>query len=103
MALAKVLTEMKPEEVISEVKKSGLRGRGGGGFTTGLKWELRVSQRVIKNMSLVADEGGPGAFMDRSILEGDPHAVLEAMTIAGLCHWGRYRIYLCSCRIPDCC
>ena len=84
MALAKVLTEMKPEEVISEVKKSGLRGRGGGGFTTGLKWEFTYKSKSDKKyVACNADEGDPGAFMDRSILEGDPHAVLEAMTIAG--------------------
>ncbi len=84
MALAKALTEMTPEEVISEVKKSGLRGRGGGGFTTGLKWEFTYKSKSDKKyVACNADEGDPGAFMDRSILEGDPHAVLEAMTIAG--------------------
>jgi len=83
-ALAKVLTEMKPEEVIDEIKKSGLRGRGGAGFPTGLKWELtRKSQGDKKYVCCNADEGDPGAFMDRSILEGDPHSVIEAMAIAG--------------------
>ena len=83
-ALAKVLTEMKPEDVINEVKKSGLRGRGGGGFPTGLKWEFTHSSKSDKKyITCNADEGDPGAFMDRSILEGDPHAVLEAMAIAG--------------------
>lgn len=83
-ALAKTLTEMTPEEVIAEIKASGLRGRGGGGFPTGRKWELvRASQGEPKYVICNADEGDPGAFMDRSILEGDPHAVLEAMAIAG--------------------
>lgn len=83
-ALEKVLTEMKPEEVIAQIKKSGLRGRGGGGFPTGLKWEL-TAKPVADQKYVVcnADEGDPGAFMDRSILEGDPHCVLEAMEIAG--------------------
>ncbi|MDA8234557.1 MAG: NADH-quinone oxidoreductase subunit NuoF [Clostridia bacterium] len=83
-ALAKVLTEMKPEEVISMVKESGLRGRGGGGFPTGMKWEFAAKAQGDKKYVICnADEGDPGAFMDRSILEGDPHAVLEAMAIAG--------------------
>lgn len=83
-ALAKVLTEMTPEQVIDEVKKSGLRGRGGGGFPTGSKWEFaRGAKGGPKYVICNADEGDPGAFMDRSILEGDPHAVLEAMCIAG--------------------
>jgi NADH:ubiquinone oxidoreductase subunit F (NADH-binding)/(2Fe-2S) ferredoxin/Pyruvate/2-oxoacid:ferredoxin oxidoreductase delta subunit len=83
-ALAKVLHEMTPAQVIEEIKKSGLRGRGGGGFPTGMKWEFAAKapgdqKYVVCN----ADEGDPGAFMDRSVLEGDPHAVLEAMAIAG--------------------
>ncbi|MCP2239719.1 NADH-quinone oxidoreductase subunit NuoF [Thermoanaerobacterium thermosaccharolyticum] len=83
-ALAKVLTEMTPEEVISEIKKSGLRGRGGGGFPTGIKWEFAYNQKETpKYVVCNADEGDPGAFMDRSVLEGDPHSVLEAMAIAG--------------------
>ncbi|WP_206812209.1 NADH-quinone oxidoreductase subunit NuoF [Paradesulfitobacterium ferrireducens] len=83
-ALAKVLTHMTPEQVIDEVKKSGLRGRGGGGFPTGRKWEFaRKALGEPKYVICNADEGDPGAFMDRSILEGDPHAVLEAMCIAG--------------------
>ncbi|HBT49150.1 MAG: NADH dehydrogenase (Quinone) [Caldanaerobacter subterraneus] len=83
-ALAKVLTEMTPEQVIEEVKKSGLRGRGGGGFPTGVKWEFAYKQKETpKYVVCNADEGDPGAFMDRSILEGDPHSVLEAMAIAG--------------------
>ncbi|MEJ5228957.1 MAG: NADH-quinone oxidoreductase subunit NuoF [Pseudothermotoga sp.] len=83
-ALAKVLKEMTPEGVIDEVKKSGLRGRGGAGFPTGLKWELtRKSKGEKKFIVCNADEGDPGAFMDRSVLEGDPHTILEAMTIGG--------------------
>jgi len=83
-ALAKVLTEMTPEQVIDTIKRSGLRGRGGAGFPTGLKWEFaRKSQDDQKYVCCNADEGDPGAFMDRSILEGDPHSVLEAMAIAG--------------------
>ncbi len=83
-ALGKVLTEMKPEEVIDIIKKSGLRGRGGGGFPSGMKWEFTAkAQGDQKFVACNADEGDPGAFMDRSILEGDPHAVIEAMAIAG--------------------
>jgi NADH:ubiquinone oxidoreductase subunit F (NADH-binding)/(2Fe-2S) ferredoxin/Pyruvate/2-oxoacid:ferredoxin oxidoreductase delta subunit len=81
-ALAKVLTEMTPEEVINVIKASGLRGRGGGGFPTGLKWETcRHAHGEPKYIICNADEGDPGAFMDRSIIEGDPHAVLEGMLI----------------------
>jgi NADP-reducing hydrogenase subunit HndC len=83
-ALGKCLSEMTPDAVIDQVKKSGLRGRGGGGFPTGLKWEItRKSQNFPKYIVCNADEGDPGAFMDRSILEGDPHSVIEAMAIAG--------------------
>ncbi|MBQ9907633.1 MAG: NADH-quinone oxidoreductase subunit NuoF [Oscillospiraceae bacterium] len=85
-ALHKVLTSMTPEEVIQEILDSGLRGRGGGGFPTGMKWKLArniVPDADIKYVCCNADEGDPGAFMDRSVLEGDPHVVLEAMTIAG--------------------
>jgi NADP-reducing hydrogenase subunit HndC len=83
-ALGKVLTEMTPEQVIKEVKDSGQRGRGGAGFSTGLKWELaRKNQSDDKYVVCNADEGDPGAFMDRSVLEGDPHSVLEAMAICG--------------------
>ena len=83
-ALGRVLTQMTPDEVIQVVKDSGLRGRGGGGFPTGQKWLFaRQSQGDIKYVCCNADEGDPGAFMDRSVLEGDPHVVLEAMTIAG--------------------
>ncbi len=83
-ALGKVLTEMTPQEVIDVIKESGLRGRGGGGFPTGTKWQFTYnSQNDQKYVACNADEGDPGAFMDRSILEGDPHAVIEAMAIAG--------------------
>lgn len=75
---------MTPEEVINEIKLSGLRGRGGGGFPTGLKWEFaRKYQSDCKYVVCNADEGDPGAFMDRSIMEGDPHSVIEAMAICG--------------------
>ena len=85
-ALEKVLTQMSPEEVIEVIKQSGLRGRGGAGFPTGKKWELtRASEGKQKYVVCNADEGDPGAFMDRSILEGDPHSVLEAMAIAAYC------------------
>ena len=83
-ALGKVLTEMSPEEVINVVKDSGLRGRGGGGFPTGVKWGFAAQQvNEQKYVLCNADEGDPGAFMDRSILEGDPHSLIEAMAIAG--------------------
>ncbi len=83
-ALEKALTSMTREEVIDEILKSGLRGRGGGGFPTGLKWKFTYnSQADQKYVACNADEGDPGAFMDRSILEGDPHSVIEAMAIAG--------------------
>ena len=83
-ALEKVLKEMTPDEVINVIKESGLRGRGGAGFPTGKKWELtKASEGDQKYVVCNADEGDPGAFMDRSILEGDPHSVLEAMEIAG--------------------
>ncbi len=82
-ALGKVLTEMKPQEVIDVIKESGLRGRGGGGFPTGLKWQFTANSVSDKKfVACNADEGDPGAFMDRSILEGDPHALIEAMAIA---------------------
>ena len=85
-ALGKVLVEKTPEEAIKIIKDSGLRGRGGGGFPTGLKWELTLkSKSEQKYVVCNADEGDPGAFMDRSILEGDPHSVLEAMAICGYC------------------
>ncbi|MGN0655639.1 MAG: NAD(P)H-dependent oxidoreductase subunit E, partial [Ruminiclostridium sp.] len=85
-ALYKVLKEMSPDDVIKEVLDSGLRGRGGGGFPTGKKWQLArnlVKDADQKYVCCNADEGDPGAFMDRSVLEGDPHVVIEAMAIAG--------------------
>ena len=83
-ALGKVLTEMKPQEVIDTILASGLRGRGGAGFPTGRKWQFAADQPAGKKYVVCnADEGDPGAFMDRSVLEGDPHAVIEAMAIAG--------------------
>lgn len=86
VALGKAITEMTPEEVIQEIIDSGLRGRGGGGFPTGLKWNItRKVQSEQKYVVCNADEGDPGAFMDRSILEGDPHSILEAMVINGYC------------------
>lgn len=86
MALGKALSEYSPQETIQIIKDSGLRGRGGGGFPTGLKWELAAkNESDEKYVVCNADEGDPGAFMDRSILEGDPHTVLEAMAICGYC------------------
>jgi NADH:ubiquinone oxidoreductase subunit F (NADH-binding)/NAD-dependent dihydropyrimidine dehydrogenase PreA subunit len=83
-AMGKVLLEMKPEDVIREIIDSGLRGRGGGGFPTGIKWQIARSNHADQKYVVCnADEGDPGAFMDRSILEGDPHTVLEAMVING--------------------
>ncbi len=83
-ALAKALTEMTPDDVINVVKESGLRGRGGGGFPTGLKWSFTAKNKADQKYVVCnADEGDPGAFMDRSVLEGDPHCVIEAMTICG--------------------
>ncbi len=82
-ALAKVLTSMSREEVVDTMLKSGLRGRGGAGFPTGLKWKFAMGSTGKKYVCCNADEGDPGAFMDRSVLEGDPHSVLEAMAIAG--------------------
>ncbi len=83
-ALNKALNEMTPNQVIEEIKKSGLRGRGGGGFPTGVKWGFAAPNEADQKYIICnADEGDPGAFMDRSVLEGDPHAVLEAMAIAG--------------------
>ncbi len=84
MALAKCLKELTPAEVIQIVKDSGLRGRGGGGFPTGLKWSFTAANEADQKYVVCnADEGDPGAFMDRSVLEGDPHCIVEAMTICG--------------------
>ena len=84
LALAKCLTDLTTDQVIKEVSESGLRGRGGGGFPTGTKWSFAAAQKSkIKYIICNADEGDPGAFMDRAVLEGDPHSVIEAMTLAG--------------------
>lgn len=86
LALEKALFEMTPQQIVDEIKKSGLRGRGGAGFPTGLKWEAGLkatSKNGIKYVVCNADEGDPGAYMDRSTIEGDPHSILEAMTICG--------------------
>ncbi len=84
MALADSLLHKKPEEVIDVIKRSGLRGRGGGGFPTGVKWEFAHKQKAdMKYVVCNADEGDPGAFMDRSIMEGDPHSIVEAMAVCG--------------------
>lgn len=86
LALGNVLNDMTPSEAIDLLKKSGLRGRGGGGFPTGLKWEIASKSKANQKYVVCnADEGDPGAFMDRSILEGDPHSVIEAMAICGYC------------------
>ena len=83
-ALAKAVTTMSPEDVIEEIQKSGLRGRGGGGFPTGMKWQFaKASVSDKKYVICNADEGDPGAFMDRSVLEGDPHKILEGMAVCG--------------------
>ncbi|HJO94085.1 MAG TPA: NADH-quinone oxidoreductase subunit NuoF [Victivallales bacterium] len=83
-ALARAINKMTSQEVIDEITKSGLRGRGGGGFPTGRKWSFAAAQKTdVKYIICNADEGDPGAFMDRAVLEGDPHTVLESMTIAG--------------------
>ena len=84
LALEKVLKTMTPEQVVQEIKKSGLRGRGGGGFSTGMKWELAAKVKTDGDKFIICngDEGDPGAYMDRSILEGNPHAVIEGMMIA---------------------
>ncbi|HUC84871.1 MAG TPA: FAD-dependent oxidoreductase [Candidatus Acidoferrales bacterium] len=100
-ALSRVLGSWSPEEVIREIKDSGLRGRGGGGFSTGTKWELcRKSPGDTKYVICNADEGDPGAFMDRSILESDPHAVLEGMAIAGYAMGAREGIIYCREEYP---
>jgi NADH:ubiquinone oxidoreductase subunit F (NADH-binding)/Pyruvate/2-oxoacid:ferredoxin oxidoreductase delta subunit/(2Fe-2S) ferredoxin len=83
-ALLKALTTMKPKAIIDEVKVSGLRGRGGGGFPTGIKWATCAKHDGVRSIICNADEGDPGAYMDRSILEGDPHSVIEGMLIAGV-------------------
>jgi len=100
-ALEKVVTGMKPEEVIEEVTKSGLRGRGGAGFPAGVKWGFaRKTQSWPKYVICNADEGDPGAFMDRSVLEGDPHSVIEGMTIAAYAIGARYGYIYCRAEYP---
>ncbi|MGO8836203.1 MAG: FAD-dependent oxidoreductase [Limisphaerales bacterium] len=100
-ALGKVLTELSPDEVIREVKESGLRGRGGAGFPAGVKWELcRKAAGDIKYTICNADEGDPGAFMDRSILESDPHSLIEGMTIAAYAMGSREGFIYCREEYP---
>jgi NADH-quinone oxidoreductase subunit F len=99
--LTKALFEMDPESVIEEIKRSGLRGRGGGGFPTGLKWQFaRNAPGNPKYVICNADEGDPGAFMDRSILEGDPHSVLEGMIIAGYAIGAQKGFIYCRAEYP---
>ncbi len=101
VALGKALAEMSPDGVIAEMKDSGLRGRGGAGFLTGLKWEFAArSKATPKYVICNADEGDPGAFMDRSILEGDPHSVMEGMTIAGYAIGAREGYIYCRAEYP---
>ncbi|MBO5994353.1 MAG: NADH-quinone oxidoreductase subunit NuoF [Firmicutes bacterium] len=100
-ALEKVLTTMKPEQVIEEIKASGLRGRGGAGFPTWFKWNAaKASPGNEKYMVCNADEGDPGAFMDRSVLEGDPHSVLEGMAIAGYAMGAHQGVIYCRAEYP---
>ncbi|MDF1535661.1 MAG: NADH-ubiquinone oxidoreductase-F iron-sulfur binding region domain-containing protein [bacterium] len=100
-ALKKALNQMRPETVREVVKSSGLRGRGGGGFPTGLKWEFCAKAAgQPKYLICNADEGDPGAFMDRSVLEGDPHAVIEGMTIAAFAIGARYGYIYCRAEYP---
>ncbi len=100
-ALAKALSEMRPDQVIEEVRRSGLRGRGGAGFLTGAKWQFcRNAAGDSKHIICNADEGDPGAFMDRSILEGDPHSVIEGMIIASYAIGARYGYIYCRAEYP---
>jgi NADP-reducing hydrogenase subunit HndC len=100
-AMAKALTQMTPEEIVAEVKKSGLRGRGGAGFPTGLKWEFcQKTAGEIKYVLCNADEGDPGAFMDRSILEADPHSVVEGMVIAAKAIGSHHGFVYCRAEYP---
>ena len=85
-ALKKALFDYKPTDVLQMIIDSGLRGRGGGGFPTGIKWQAAAKQDSAEKFVICnADEGDPGAFIDRAVLEGDPHSVIEAMTLAGYC------------------
>jgi NADH-quinone oxidoreductase subunit F len=100
-ALAKVLGEMKPAEIIEEIKASGLRGRGGAGFPTGLKWSFAAANEADQKYVVCnADEGDPGAFMDRSVLEGDPHAVIEGMIICGKAIGATFGYIYCRAEYP---
>ncbi len=100
-ALAEVITSMTPEEVIDEVKRSGLRGRGGAGFLTGLKWEFTArAPGDVKYVVCNADEGDPGAFMDRSVIEGDPHSLLEGMIICGYAVGAQEGYIYCRAEYP---
>ena len=97
----RALTEMEPEEIIQTIKDSGLRGRGGGGFPTGLKWSLAAGHESEQKYVICnADEGDPGAFMDRSVLEGDPHAVLEGMIICGKAIGASFGYIYCRAEYP---
>jgi NADH:ubiquinone oxidoreductase subunit F (NADH-binding)/Pyruvate/2-oxoacid:ferredoxin oxidoreductase delta subunit len=100
-ALSKTLSELTPDDVITTIKDSGLRGRGGAGFSTGIKWEFaRRSRATPKYIICNADEGDPGAFMDRSILEGDPHCIIEGMTIAGYAIGANQGYIYCRAEYP---
>ncbi len=104
LAAGKTLTEMNSEQVIEEVLASGLRGRGGAGFPTGLKWRFaRNAPNTPKYLICNADEGDPGAFMNRLLLETDPHAVIEGMMIAAFAIGSKSGLCLLPCRISDCC
>jgi NADH-quinone oxidoreductase subunit F len=99
--LRKALLEMKPQEIIEEVKASGLRGRGGAGFPTGLKWSFTVAHEAdVKYVVCNADEGDPGAFMDRSVLEGDPHSVIEGMIICARAIGSKFGYIYCRAEYP---
>jgi NADH-quinone oxidoreductase subunit F len=101
LGVSKALFEMKPEQIVAEIKISGLRGRGGAGFPTGLKWEFaNRSTESVKYILCNADEGDPGAFMDRSVLEADPHSVLEGMTIAAKAIGARQGYIYCRAEYP---
>ena len=101
LALEKVITEMTPEEVIELIKASGLRGRGGAGFPTGVKWSFAAAQQISqKYVCCNADEGDPGAFMDRSVLEGDPHSLLEGMIIGGYAMGAMEGVIYCRAEYP---
>ena len=98
--LGKVLTEWTPQQVIDEILKSGLRGRGGAGFPTGKKWQFTAVNPGPKYIICNADEGDPGAFMDRAVLEGDPHSIIEAMAIAGYAIGANQGYVYCRAEYP---